>query len=63
MEKNDARGVCDEIIFSAFFKNHVKALRNYLYFKFGNDEQANDMAQEAFIKLWERCSEVPPEKA
>lgn len=55
--------ICDENIFAAFFKSHVKSLRNYLYFKFGNEEQANDMTQEAFIKLWEKCSDVPPEKA
>ena len=64
MQKNDdVRDVCSENVFSEFFKRNVKALRNYLYFKFGNEEQANDMAQEAFIKLWENCSEVPPEKA
>lgn len=55
--------ICNELIFSAFFKSNVKTLRNYLYFKFGNEEQANDIAQDAFIKLWENCSDVPEEKA
>lgn len=63
MTSSDIKGICNENLFSAFFKNNVKSLRNYLYFKFGNEEQASDMAQEAFIKLWENCSEVPPEKA
>ncbi|HEX9979425.1 MAG TPA: sigma-70 family RNA polymerase sigma factor [Flavobacterium sp.] len=57
------QGICNDGIFSGFFKAHAKSLRNYLYFKFGNDEQANDITQEAFIKLWEKCAEVPPEKA
>lgn len=56
-------GICDEFIFSGFFKSNARALRNYLYFKFGNEEQANDITQEAFIKLWENCKDVPPEKA
>ncbi|RZJ31778.1 MAG: sigma-70 family RNA polymerase sigma factor [Flavobacterium sp.] len=56
-------GICDEIIFSGFFKGSVRALRNYLYYKFGNEEQANDITQEAFIKLWENCKNVEPEKA
>lgn len=56
-------GICNDNIFSVFFKSHVKSLRNYLYFKFGNEEMANDMAQDAFIKLWERCADIPPEKA
>ena len=63
MEKSNIHGICSESVFSEFFKRHVKVLRSYLYFKFGNDEQANDMAQEAFIKLWENCADVPPEKA
>jgi RNA polymerase sigma-70 factor (ECF subfamily) len=63
MTSSDIKGICNENLFSAFFKNNVKSLRNYLYFKFGNEEQASDMSQEAFIKLWENCSEVPPEKA
>ena len=56
-------GVCEEMVFSHFFKTNVKILRNYLLYKFGNEEQANDVSQEAFIKLWENCSEVPLEKA
>lgn len=54
---------CNEIKFSAFFKEHVKGLRNFLYYKFGNSEFAEDKTQEAFIKLWQNCKEVPLEKA
>jgi RNA polymerase sigma factor (sigma-70 family) len=62
--KNDLKsGICEELTFAAFFKSHAKLLRNYLFYKFGNEEQANDAAQEAFIKLWENCASVPPEKA
>lgn len=63
MNKTKIIGICNEIIFSAFFKSNVKSVRNYLYFKFGNEEQANDMTQDAFIKLWENCADVPQEKA
>lgn len=60
--KNESN-TCDEIIFSSFFKSNVKALRNFLYYKFGNLDQAEDVAQEAFVKLWKNCSSVPLEKA
>lgn len=63
MNNSHSKGICDENIFSKFFKDNVKSIRNYLYFKYGNEEQSNDMAQEAFIKLWENCADVPPEKA
>ncbi|WP_284651272.1 RNA polymerase sigma factor [Flavobacterium terrisoli] len=63
MSKEELSGICKEIIFSNFFKSHAKALRNYLYYKFGNEDQAEDITQEAFIKLWQNCADVPLEKA
>lgn len=63
MDNRGVDSICNEFIFSDFFKNNVKTLRNYLFFKFGNEEQANDITQEAFIKLWENCANVPREKA
>jgi len=63
MEKENQPGICEELTFAAFFRSNAKALRNYLYYKFGNEEQAEDVTQEAFIKLWENCANVPPEKA
>jgi RNA polymerase sigma-70 factor (ECF subfamily) len=54
---------CKENVFSHFFKTHIKVLRNFLIYKFGNEEQAEDIAQEAFIKLWQNCADVPLEKA
>jgi RNA polymerase sigma-70 factor (family 1) len=63
MDNTSTTGVCDELVFSTFFKSHVKSLRNYLYYKFGNEEKANDITQDSFIKLWENCKNVPLEKA
>lgn len=63
MNNTDSKGICEELVFSNFFKANVKSLRNYLYYKFGNEEKANDVTQESFIKLWENCQKVPIEKA
>lgn len=63
MKKDAAHGICEEKAFATFFKANAKILTNYLYYKFGNADQASDMAQDAFIKLWENCANVPPEKA
>ncbi|WP_116789398.1 RNA polymerase sigma factor [Flavobacterium psychrotrophum] len=63
MNDERQRGICEELTFSNFFATHARTLRNYLFYKFGNQDQAEDITQEAFIKLWENCANVPPEKA
>jgi len=55
--------VCDEKVFSTIFKTNSKTVFNYIYYKFGNEEKSYDAVQEAFVKLWENCSKVAPEKA
>ena len=59
MESN----ICKEAVYSSFFKSHARQLRNFLLYKFKNADQADDAAQEAFIKLWQNCDKVPLEKA
>lgn len=63
MSINSISDTCNEIIFSSFFKSQVKSLRNFIFYKYGNKDLAEDLAQEAFIKLWQNCSDVPIEKA
>lgn len=55
--------VCEEEVFSNLFKTNSKTVFNYIYYKFGNEEKAYDVVQEAFVKLWENCKKVSPEKA
>ncbi len=55
--------VCDDKIYSEVFRTHSKTVFNFIYYKFGNEEKANDAVQEAFVKLWENCAKVAPEKA
>ena len=62
MSNNESPGLCDEPVFARFFSANVRALRSYLYFKYGNEEQANDMTQDAFIKVWENCRNIPHDK-
>lgn len=50
-------------MFSTVFKTNSKTVFNFIYYKFGNEEKAHDAVQEAFVKLWENCAKVTPEKA
>ncbi|NNC83389.1 MAG: RNA polymerase sigma-70 factor [Flavobacteriales bacterium] len=40
------------------FDEHFDNLRNFLYYKLGDAQQAEDIAQDAFIKLWEKRDEI-----
>ncbi|WP_222984863.1 RNA polymerase sigma factor [Flagellimonas meishanensis] len=55
--------VCEEQVFNTIFRSNSKTIFNYIYYKFGNKEKAHDAVQEAFVKLWENCGKVTPEKA
>lgn len=55
--------VCAEPVYQKIFKDHAKGLRNFIYYKCGDADKAADIAQEAFVKLWQKCKTVPPEKA
>ncbi|MBU2947488.1 RNA polymerase sigma factor [Zobellia uliginosa] len=63
METKNTGNVCEEQVFDTIFKANSKTVFNYIYYKFGNEEKAHDAVQEAFVKLWENCAKVSPEKA
>ena len=63
MDKKDDIGFCDEKKFSTFFQKNSKLLNNYIYYKCGNLELANDIVQDAFLKFWNNCQKILPGKA
>ena len=42
---------------------NAEGLRNFMYYKTGSYQQAEDIAQDAFGKLWENCAKVTVDKA
>lgn len=54
--------VCEEQVYNEIYRTHAESLRNYLYYKFGNMQRAEDIVQDAFIKLWSNCGTVIYEK-
>lgn len=60
--ENNLNNVCNEAFFERLFRKYFPEIRNFLLYKFGENFLPEDKAQEAFIKLWENCKEVSPDK-
>jgi RNA polymerase sigma-70 factor (family 1) len=55
--------LCESSNFTSVFHKYAKSLRNFLYYKYGDEAAAEDIVQEAYIKLWQNCSQVSLDKA
>jgi RNA polymerase sigma-70 factor (family 1) len=40
--------------FKDLFDNHFDSVRNYIYYRSGDSELATDIAQETFLRIWEK---------
>lgn len=41
-------------VFKQLFDNHFDAIRSYIYYRSGDADMATDIAQETFMKVWEK---------
>lgn len=57
------KSVCKTEHFQNLFNLHLKVVRNYIYYQCGDTYLAEDITQEAFIKLWNNCEKVEYNKA
>lgn len=48
--------------FKNLFEMHFAQVRNYVFYRSGNAEVATDIAQETFLKIWEKQNSIQPEK-
>ncbi|MEO0789909.1 MAG: RNA polymerase sigma factor [Bacteroidota bacterium] len=55
--------VCEEKTFEKLFQQLGHGLHNFLYYKTGDIKRAEDLSQEAWLRLWNACAKVNPEKA
>jgi len=58
-----SKSVCEQPVFNELFKKHSRTIRNHIYYKCGDPDQAEDVMQEAFIRLWNNCKKVLSDKA
>ncbi|MEO1032367.1 MAG: sigma-70 family RNA polymerase sigma factor [Bacteroidota bacterium] len=55
--------ICEERLFERLYEKHSKNLYDFLYYKFGERLNPKDKVQDAFIKLWQNCAKISPDKA
>ena len=60
---SEEKSVCESKAFEELYSNHSKSLYNFIYYKCGSEDQAEDLVQEAFIKMWNNCTKIIFEKA
>lgn len=58
MEKEIHQDICEKHVFSQVYEKHAKDIHDFLYYKYGEQLNPSDKAQDAFIKLWENCKKV-----
>ena len=63
MTSSSTKSVCEEKHFDTLFKAHYQTATNYIYYKCGNLQQAEDIVQDAFVKIWKRCADIIYETA
>ena len=44
--------------FKDLFEMYFSKVRNYIYYRAGNTDVANDIAQETFLKIWEKRNSI-----
>lgn len=48
----------DKTEFKVIFDKHFDELRRYIYYRCGDEETASDLAQEVFMRVWEKRSQL-----
>ncbi|WP_452602091.1 RNA polymerase sigma factor [Pontimicrobium sp. MEBiC06410] len=55
--------LCEDAFFNNFYLKHIQHATNFAFYKCGDSNEALDLVQDAFSKLWENCANVDLNKA
>ncbi|MEL7003728.1 MAG: RNA polymerase sigma factor [Bacteroidota bacterium] len=58
----DQPSICDEQVYSAVYRSNAEKLRNFLYYKCGDMDKAEDLMHDTFHRLWKKCAEIVYDK-
>ncbi|WP_028376315.1 RNA polymerase sigma factor [Leeuwenhoekiella sp. MAR_2009_132] len=60
---SELNNLCKETVFQNFYISLIQGAKNFAFYKCGDESQALDLTQEAFIKIWENCNRIEFSKA
>lgn len=60
---SETKKLCEEAYFNNFYLQHIQHASNFAYYKCGDKDNALDLVQDAFSKIWENCSKIDFNKA
>ena len=63
MQDELEKSICQASVFERIYNTYAQSLLDYLYYRYGEQLNPKDIAQEAFIKLWDNCKKVSFGKA
>jgi RNA polymerase sigma-70 factor (ECF subfamily) len=55
---NKLKNVCNEEVFESIFNRYAKDIKRFILSKTRDVEVAEDIVQDAFVKIWEDCEKV-----
>lgn len=58
MPKSKIKNICEEAIYQTLFHEYARNIRNYILSKCGNPTLAEDLVQDVFLKLWQKCADI-----
>ena len=50
--------ICEQKTYNQIFRDHYEVVTRFIYYKCGDLQQAEDIVQDVFVKLWKLCSTV-----
>ena len=63
MAHQSPKDSCEDQVFQKIFFALGKRIRNFIYIRGGDRALAEDLTQEAFLRLWKACKKVAPDNA
>lgn len=63
MKNKDSENLCKDQTYKSFYTSYVQGAKNFALYKCGDEAQALDLTQEAFVKIWQNCADIDFAKA